>query len=50
MIPQSVQYYYNQYHNLVVKYWNQMTPVQYFGVLMFICLCGYLMMKSANKR
>ena len=50
MIPHSIQFQYNQYHNLVLKYWAQMTPVQYFSVLVFIALCGWLMMKSANKR
>lgn len=50
MVPHFVQYHYNQYHSLILRYWANMTPVQYFGVLMFIAFCGWLLMKSANKR
>jgi hypothetical protein len=50
MVPHFIQYHYNQYHTLVLRYWQNMTPVQYFGVLMFIGVCGWLMMKGASRR
>jgi hypothetical protein len=43
-------YYFNQYCNLVIKYWNRMTPAEYFGLLVLIALAGWLLMRSANKR
>ncbi len=50
MVPHFIQYQFNQYYALLLRYWAQMTPTQYFGLLMFICFCGYLLMKSTNKR
>ncbi len=50
MIPHSIQYQYNQYHALLMRYWNQMTPIQYCGLLISIAAVGWLLMKSATKR
>ncbi len=50
MIPQSIQFYINQYYTLLMRYWYNMTPQQYLGLLLFIALVGWLMMKSASKR
>jgi hypothetical protein len=50
MIPHSIQYQYNQYHSLLMRYWNQMTPMQYCGLLISIAAVGWLMMKSVTKR
>jgi hypothetical protein len=43
-------YYYLQYYNLIVKYWNRMTPAEYFAILVLIAVAGWLMMRSANKK
>ena len=50
MIPHSIQYQYNQYHSLVVRYWNQMTPMQYCGLLISIAVAGWLLMKSVSRK
>jgi hypothetical protein len=50
MIPQFIQHYINQYYTLLMRYWSNMTPHQYLGLLLLIALAGWLMMKSASKR
>lgn len=50
MIPNFIQQPYNQYHTLFLRYWNQMSPIQYLGLLIGISLIGWVMMKSGTKR
>lgn len=50
MIPHFVQFHFDQYYALIIRYWYQMTPMQYFGVLMFIAAGGWILMKNATKR
>lgn len=50
MVPQFITYYYNQYHSLLLRYWNQLTPIQYVSLLIFVALCGWVAMKGMQKR
>lgn len=50
MIPNFIQQPYNQYHTLFLRCWNQMSPIQYLGLLIGISLIGWVMMKSGTKR
>lgn len=46
----GITYYYNTYVNLILKYWDRMTPAEYFGLLVLIAFAGWLLMRSANKK
>jgi hypothetical protein len=50
MIPQAVKHQYKLYHDLIIQYWNQMTPMQYVTVLVSIGVVGWLLMKNSAKR
>lgn len=43
-------YFYTQYYNLFIKYWNNMTPSQYFTILVLIAIGGWLLMRSSLKK
>jgi hypothetical protein len=46
----TATYVYNQYYTLFMKYWNHMTPSQYFTILVLIAVAGWLLMRSSLKR
>jgi hypothetical protein len=44
-----MHYWFNVYSNLLMKYWNNMTPSQYGGLLITVSLIGWLLMKNGAK-
>ena len=44
----TARQYLRAYQRYAVDFWEHMTPMQYGCILIFIAICGYLMMKSAR--
>lgn len=42
------RYYVNFYVKYFSNFWENLTPAQYGGLLIFIAVCGYLLMKSSR--
>lgn len=45
-----LSYHYHVYEKLALQYWAHQTPMQYFGLLIFIAFAGWVMMKAATKK
>lgn len=45
----TVTYLLNWYQTQIGRAWDNMTPMQYLYLLIFIALCGYALMKSTGK-
>jgi len=45
----SARAYMKAYSTYATDLWENMTPAQYGGVLIFIAICGYLLMKSSAR-
>jgi|GEM_PF-1865276 len=44
----SVRQYLRAYEHYAADFWNNMTPMQYGMILIFIAICGYLLMRSSR--
>jgi hypothetical protein len=42
------RYYVQFYIRYFSEYWDNMTPAGYAGLLVFVGVCGYLLMRSAH--
>lgn len=42
------RYYVRAYLTLLNDFWGNLTPAQYGGLLIFIAVCGYLLMRSTR--
>ncbi|WP_437223162.1 hypothetical protein SH661x_003100 [Planctomicrobium sp. SH661] len=42
------RYYVRFYTNYFANFWENITPMQYGCLLIFIAICGYLLMKSSR--
>lgn len=45
----TISYTLNFYYKYALYRWDNITPVQYGGVLIFIAVSGYLLMKGASR-
>ncbi len=44
----SARQYMRAYSKYAVDFWENMTPAQYGSILIFIAVCGYLLMRSSR--
>ncbi|SFH79780.1 hypothetical protein [Planctomicrobium piriforme] len=44
----SFRQYMNAYSRYANNFWDNMTPMQYGCLLIFIAICGYILMRSSR--
>jgi hypothetical protein len=47
-VSASVRQYLRAYEHYAADFWNNMTPMQYGMILIFIAIGGYLLMRSSR--
>ncbi len=44
----TARQYVRAYERYAVDFWEHMTPGQYVGILLFVGVCGYILMRSSR--
>lgn len=44
----TTRQYFRAYQRYAVDFWDTMTPMEYGCLLIFVAVCGYILMKSAR--
>ncbi|WP_437191905.1 hypothetical protein [Planctomicrobium sp. SH527] len=47
-MSETYRYYSRAYSRYLSDFWENMSPSEYGGILIFVAICGYLLMRSSR--